>query len=307
MPAELFAGKIVLTTSNYFPQRAGHFPEIDSDEQTVPGYIQAHLPTSGVPSLTSTTSLDFTPSMSGGLKTPGDSMSTHLARYIHPAGHRRHRSAAAPGRPHQGPSLDSSGSQSWNWLPWNLPYPQPHTGRQVHYDWDGVHPVEQQYRQTGRRAEAVAGGMQDLKQLFSDLIRFETELWNAVDARLRAEHGLPLHKFEPMQVIASQRDCRVYDIAGALSLTTGGVSKLVDSIEASGHCKRRPNPGDRRSSIIELTPAGRKLLTRATKTFEGELELRLRSALTDGALKQFASALNGLRAGSSLAGASQAA
>jgi DNA-binding MarR family transcriptional regulator len=85
-------------------------------------------------------------------------------------------------------------------------------------------------------------GTEDFKQLFSDLIRFETELWNAVDACLRTEHDLPLHKFEPMQIIERTRDCRVFDIAEALSLTTGGVSKLVDSIEASGYVRRRPNP-----------------------------------------------------------------
>jgi DNA-binding MarR family transcriptional regulator len=133
--------------------------------------------------------------------------------------------------------------------------------------------------------------MTDLKQLFSDLIRFETELWNAVDARLRAEHDLPLHRFEPMQIIANTPDCRVYDIAGALSLTTGGVSKIIDAIEASGYCKRRPNPGDRRSSIIELTPAGKRLLAKATKTFDAELEERLGSALSDRALKELGTTL----------------
>jgi MarR family transcriptional regulator, organic hydroperoxide resistance regulator len=138
--------------------------------------------------------------------------------------------------------------------------------------------------------------MEDLKQMFSDLIRFETELWNAIDARLRAEHGLPLHKFEPMQIIASRPNCRVYDIAGALSLTTGGVSKLVDAIEASGHCKRRPNPDDRRSSIIELTPAGKKALAQATKTFERELDLRLRSSVPARTLEQFSSSIRALRA-----------
>jgi MarR family transcriptional regulator, organic hydroperoxide resistance regulator len=143
--------------------------------------------------------------------------------------------------------------------------------------------------------------MDDLKQLFSDLIRFETELWNAIDARLRSEHDLPLHKFEPMQIIASRPNCRVYDIAGALSLTTGGVSKLVDSIEASGHCKRRPNPDDRRSSIIELTPAGRKALAQATKTFQRELELRLCSSVPARTLAQFSSSMKALRAASALA------
>ncbi|MBV8217508.1 MAG: winged helix-turn-helix transcriptional regulator [Solirubrobacterales bacterium] len=149
--------------------------------------------------------------------------------------------------------------------------------------------------------------MDDFKQLFSDLVRFETELWNAVDARLRAEHDLPLHKFEPMQIIERTPDCRVFDIAEELSLTTGGVSKLVDSIEASGYARRRPNPEDRRSSIIELTPAGASVLVKATRTFESELEVRLGSALSERAMRQFISALTRLRAANRGAGASEAA
>ena len=149
--------------------------------------------------------------------------------------------------------------------------------------------------------------MDDFKQLFSDLIRFETELWNAVDARLRTEHDLPLHKFEPMQIIERTPNCRVFDIAEALSLTTGGVSKLVDSIEASGYVRRRPNPEDRRSSIIGLTPAGARLLGNATRTFETELEARLGSALSERSMRQFASALTRLRAANRGVGASKAA
>ena len=149
--------------------------------------------------------------------------------------------------------------------------------------------------------------MDDFKQLFSDLVRFETELWNDVDARLRADYDLPLHKFEPMQIIDRTPDCRVFDIAEQLSLTTGGVSKLVDSIEASGYVRRRPNPEDRRSSIIELTPAGASILASATATFEAELEVRLGSALSERAMRQFTSALTRLRAANRGVGASKAA
>jgi DNA-binding MarR family transcriptional regulator len=139
--------------------------------------------------------------------------------------------------------------------------------------------------------------MPDLKKLFDELVRFETEIWDAIDARLRAEHDLPLSRFEPMRVIASVKDCRVYDIAAALSLTTGGTSKLVDSIEAAGHSRRRPNPDDRRSSIIELTPAGKRLLAKATKTFEDELEGRLGAALPDRSLQELTATLVKLREG----------
>lgn len=110
-----------------------------------------------------------------------------------------------------------------------------------------------------------------------------------------------------MQVIGRTPDCRVYDIAEALSLTTGGVSKLVDAIESSGYVARRPNPEDRRSSLIELTPAGRKVLSKATRTFEAELEIRLGSVLSHRALRQFGSALTALRAAGRGVGTSRAA
>src|ERR1700733_7268331 len=48
LPVKRLAGKIVLTTCNYFPQRGGHFPDIDRGEVTVPGYLQARLPESRV-------------------------------------------------------------------------------------------------------------------------------------------------------------------------------------------------------------------------------------------------------------------
>lgn len=138
--------------------------------------------------------------------------------------------------------------------------------------------------------------MPDLKVLFSELIRFETELWNAVDTRLRSEHHLPLAWFEPMQVMSKYATCRVFDIKEELSITVGGTSKLVDRIEAAGLCRRRANPDDRRSQIIELTPAGRRLLAKATKSFEDELQTRLESVVTSGALDQFDATLKRLRA-----------
>jgi predicted dinucleotide-binding enzyme len=48
VPVGPLAGKIVLTTCNYFPQRDDHFPDIDAGRQTVPGHLQAYLPTSSV-------------------------------------------------------------------------------------------------------------------------------------------------------------------------------------------------------------------------------------------------------------------
>jgi len=137
--------------------------------------------------------------------------------------------------------------------------------------------------------------MTELLVLFHQLVRFETELWTAIDARLRAEFDLPLSRLEPMQVIARRPSCRVYDIAEELSITIGGTSKLVDRIEAAGYCVRRANPDDRRSSIIELTTAGRRVLSKATKVFEDELQTRIGSAVPLRSLQQFYATLVKLR------------
>jgi 8-hydroxy-5-deazaflavin:NADPH oxidoreductase len=48
VPVEPLAGKVVIATVNYFPQRLGHIPEIDNGTTTAPGLLQAHLPTSKV-------------------------------------------------------------------------------------------------------------------------------------------------------------------------------------------------------------------------------------------------------------------
>jgi DNA-binding MarR family transcriptional regulator len=138
--------------------------------------------------------------------------------------------------------------------------------------------------------------MSDLKEVFNDLIRFEIELWNAVDARLKSEFGLPLAHFEPMSVIGRLPGCRVYDIANELGITTGGISKLVDRIEAGGYCRRLPNPADRRSSLLELTEDGKRLLTKAAAAFDEELQRWLASAVPERTLRQFASTLARLRA-----------
>jgi DNA-binding MarR family transcriptional regulator len=137
--------------------------------------------------------------------------------------------------------------------------------------------------------------MSDLRQVFNEVIRFEIEIWNGVDARLRSEFNLPLTHFEPMSVIDRHGSCRVYEIASELGITTGGASKLIDRIEADGLCRRRPNPEDRRSSLLELTPAGRKVLRAATKAFDDELERRL-GGLTPRAVEQLLSTLTRLRA-----------
>jgi DNA-binding MarR family transcriptional regulator len=139
----------------------------------------------------------------------------------------------------------------------------------------------------------------DLRRVFDDLVRFETIVWNTMDGRLQRECAVSLGSLNAMLVIASTPSCRVQDIAHAVAITVGGASQAVDRLEAAGQCVRRPNPLDRRSSIIELTPTGQDLLKDAGAVFDQELETFLRVPLSEISLGQLAAALATVRGAAS--------
>jgi 8-hydroxy-5-deazaflavin:NADPH oxidoreductase len=48
VPVEPLAGKVVIDTNNYYPERDGHIAELDNESTTTSELLQAHLPTSKV-------------------------------------------------------------------------------------------------------------------------------------------------------------------------------------------------------------------------------------------------------------------
>ncbi|MEV0222436.1 MarR family transcriptional regulator [Streptomyces sp. NPDC050704] len=136
----------------------------------------------------------------------------------------------------------------------------------------------------------------DLKLLYRELVSLEIELWNGIEGRLRAEYDLPLTSFEVLHLLLRRPGRRIQDIAEEFSITVGGTSKVVDRLEVAGLCQRRANPNDRRSSIVELTPEGRKLVKGALKVFEEELELRIGSVIPEQSVREVTAVLGMLRA-----------
>lgn len=48
VPVLPLAGKVVIDTNNYYPERDGHIPELDNESTTTAELLQKHLPTSKV-------------------------------------------------------------------------------------------------------------------------------------------------------------------------------------------------------------------------------------------------------------------
>ncbi|WP_030185247.1 MarR family winged helix-turn-helix transcriptional regulator [Streptomyces sp. NRRL S-813] len=137
--------------------------------------------------------------------------------------------------------------------------------------------------------------MSHVTPLFTDLVRVETRLYNAVSARLRAERGLGLGQFEFLEIIDRVPGCRVLDIVGELAITVGAVSKAVDRLVAAGWCVRVAHPQDRRSSVLRLTSEGKKQLAASRPLVESEL-VSLTAAVSPDDLTCIASTLAALRA-----------
>ena len=55
---------------------------------------------------------------------------------------------------------------------------------------------------------------------------------------------------------------RMAEIAAHLDVVPRTVTPMVDGLEAAGFVARRPDPGDRRSVLVEPTAEGRRLLER---------------------------------------------
>jgi len=50
---------------------------------------------------------------------------------------------------------------------------------------------------------------------------------------------------------------------GSVILSSGGMTKRLDGLEAAGLIERRPDPADRRGRLVALTPKGKQLVDRA--------------------------------------------
>src|SRR5690348_2656212 len=108
--------------------------------------------------------------------------------------------------------------------------------------------------------------------LFERIVRLQVDLFDAVDTRLRRELDLLLIALLPMRIIASHPGCRVQDVADGLGISVGGASKSADRLERGGWVRRVDNPADRRSSMLELTPAGKRMVAAGSAIIREEMD-----------------------------------
>jgi DNA-binding MarR family transcriptional regulator len=83
-------------------------------------------------------------------------------------------------------------------------------------------------------------------------------------------------------------------IAEAIGTDTAGMTKLLDRLEGKRLVRRRPNPADRRSVLVEPTELGLALVPKLVPVF-GEVAKQLFEGFSDAEITQFTSSLRRMR------------
>lgn len=100
---------------------------------------------------------------------------------------------------------------------------------------------------------------------FGRLVEARSHLERRMDAELDALCGLSLAWFEVLVRLARSEagQLTMGALAGQVSLTTSGVTRLVDRMTSAGLVERVPCPSDRRVAYARLTETGRVALEQA--------------------------------------------
>jgi DNA-binding MarR family transcriptional regulator len=119
-------------------------------------------------------------------------------------------------------------------------------------------------------------------QQFGHLLEVFTKFERAIDAALRESVGISHARFEVLERIASAPDHQLTmtELGRRLALTSGGVTRFLDTIVDAGYITRTESPTDRRSTLARLTDTGWTTLAAALTVHNTVVE-QLLSPLTD--------------------------
>jgi DNA-binding MarR family transcriptional regulator len=157
-------------------------------------------------------------------------------------------------------------------------------------------------RQTGpeeARALIAAFLSDDEERAWHAMVDTHASLMRALDARLLAEHRMPLGTLEALMEIAHAEggSISVSDLAERVRLSPSRTSRLAMELERDGLVERRRDSGDSRSTRVAATRAGRDRLLEAAPAYLSTIRAHLFEGLGERDVKQLARILGRIEAG----------
>jgi DNA-binding MarR family transcriptional regulator len=120
------------------------------------------------------------------------------------------------------------------------------------------------------------------------LFRAYANLAGLLGDALEADVGIPLAWYAVLDGLAGAPSgyLKMSQLCQVLSMTSGGVTRIIDRVEAAGYVQRVAHPSDRRVSHLTITDLGREVLGKAEPVFRHHVDTHLVGRLEPGELRE---------------------
>lgn len=134
-------------------------------------------------------------------------------------------------------------------------------------------------------------------EAYGMLLETHNELHSALQRNLDAEAGVPVGWLSVLIRLARSpgERLRMTVLAREMTMSTSGLTRLIDRMEADGVVQRQACPEDRRGMLAVLTDKGRSVLESTAPSHVADLERLLGGALDPGQLAQLTDLLRRVR------------
>lgn len=112
--------------------------------------------------------------------------------------------------------------------------------------------TEDAFATSAARRDVAIGQVTDVAELVRILVLAADHYRGAASKGM----GVHVSEFTALGHVRHAGHLTPSDLAMRLRLTTPAVTALIDRLEQRGMVRRQPNPADRRSLLVTLTPAG---------------------------------------------------
>ena len=119
-----------------------------------------------------------------------------------------------------------------------------------------------------------------LLRIVQGLRRVDTGTY-ALRIRLAEKLGIGTIDINAMAFVGEVDGLTPKDLGKTLNITTGSVTAMVDRLEAKGFMVRKPNPTDRRSVLLHLSPEGTDAMQWANDHFAAAAGALLQASSED--------------------------
>jgi DNA-binding MarR family transcriptional regulator len=120
----------------------------------------------------------------------------------------------------------------------------------------------------------------DARAAWHALLQVSSRMLREFDRRLDRDHGIGVREFDVLITLDGRGGgLRMTELASAVMVTSGGLTRLVGRLEDRGLVRRVRDPDDGRSFHALLTEAGRTQLAAARATHDAVIDELLGSRL----------------------------